>query len=603
MILRLCMAAALIIAAVLIPAHGTVRLLLFALPYLISGWDVLYRAARNIARGHVFDECFLMAVASLGAFCVGEYAEGAAVMLLYQVGELFQDAASDRTRDAIAALTDVRPDRANVETAGGIVDTDAREVEPGAVIVVKPGERVPLDGVIISGETEFDQSALTGEALPKTAGIGDKALSGCVNLRGLIRVRVEKRCEDSEAARILMLVEGAAERKARSEQFITRFAKIYTPVVCVLALLIAFVPPVFCGNISEWVHRALIFLVVSCPCALVISVPLTFFAGIGALSRRGVLIKGGCYMDRLADAEIIVFDKTGTLTEGHFTVAEVSGCPDRAALLEAAAHAEMYSDHPLAKAVCAAYEPAPEPARVGGVEELAGRGVRAQVDGRVVLVGNLRLLNENGIGAEEIPGTALHVAIDGSYAGAIRVADTPKSGAAEALRELGKLGARRLVMLTGDSEASASEVAAASGIAEFRAGLLPGDKAAHVETLISTKKSGSLLFVGDGINDAPSLALADAGIAMGGMGSDAAIEAADVVIMDDDPCKLVTAVKGARRTLGIVKQNIVLSLAVKMVVMVLGAAGITGMWSAVFADVGVCLLAILNASRAMRIKK
>lgn len=604
MTVRLCAAAALLAAALFIPADGILKLALYALPYIVIGWDVLYSAARNIVGGQVFDECFLMTVASLGAFCVGEYAEGAAVMLLYQLGELFQDIAADRTRNAISALTDVRPDSANVETGAGVVTMDAREVEPGAIIVVKPGERVPLDGVVLDGETELDQSALTGESLPRGVAPGDRALSGCVNLRGLIRVRVEKGYGDSEAARILKLVEDAGERKARSEQFITRFARVYTPIVCALAVVIALIPPIFAGNMSDWVHRALIFLVISCPCALVISVPLTFFAGIGALSRRGVLIKGGCYMDRLACADVFVFDKTGTLTEGRFRVQDVRTQIGRSKLMELAAHAETFSDHPLARAVRAEYGRDPDTSRVSGVEELAGRGVRAQVDGRDVLVGNLKLMAENGVEAQALNCTALYVAVDGEYAGAILLADAPKASAKRALEELKALGAKRLIMLTGDAEGSAAEVAQAVGITEYRAALMPGDKSERVGELLKERgKGGALAFVGDGINDAPSLALADVGVAMGGMGSDAAIEAADVVIMDDEPRKLTTAVKGARRTLGIVKQNIVLSLAVKVGVMILGALGLAGMWAAVFADVGVCLLAILNASRAMKIKE
>ena len=602
--IRMCLAAALLAAALLIPAEGLLRLALFALPYAVIGWDILFRAVRNITKGHVFDECFLMTVASLGAFCVGEFAEGVAVMLLYQLGEFFQDIAADRTRDAISALTDVRPDSANVETDAGIVTTDARDVAPGAVIVVKPGERIPLDGVVVSGNSELDQSALTGESLPRGIGEGDRALAGCVNLRGLIRMRVEKGYGDSEAARILRLVEDATERKARSEQFITRFARIYTPIVCGLAVLIALIPPIFVGNISEWIHRALIFLVVSCPCALVISVPLTFFAGIGALSRKGVLIKGGCYMDQLAAADTFVFDKTGTLTEGRFRVKNVVSSMARGELIALAAHAEVFSDHPLAKAVCREYCGEIDDSRVNGVEELAGRGVRAEVDGRRVLVGNARLMEENGVKAEAVPGTVLYVAIDDEYAGCIMLADEPKATAKKALEGLKKLGVYRLVMLTGDAEASAAEVAAETGITEYHAGLLPGGKTEHLGRLIASRNpGGAVLFVGDGINDAPSLALADAGIAMGGMGSDAAIEAADVVLMDDEPAKLVTAVKGARRTLVIVKQNIVISLVVKIGVMLLGAVGIAGMWAAVFADVGVCLLAILNASRAMKLKE
>lgn len=603
-VIRLSVSAALLAAALLIPADGIVKLALFMLPYVVIGWDVVFRAVRNIAGGNVFDECFLMTVASLGAFCVGEYAEGVAVMLLYQLGEFFQGIAADRTRSAIAALTDVRPDSANVETEGGIAETDAREVLPGAVIVVKPGERIPLDGVVVSGRSELDQSALTGESLPRSVEEGDRALAGCVNLRGLIRLRVERAYGDSEASRILRLVEDAAERKARSERFITRFARVYTPIVCALAVAIALIPPIFMGNIGEWIHRALIFLVVSCPCALVISVPLTFFAGIGALSRRGVLIKGGCYMDQLAAADTFVFDKTGTLTEGSFRVRDVSGAMSREALIEIAAHAEVFSDHPLAKEVCRAYGRAADNSRISNAEELAGRGVKAVIDGAQVLVGNKKLMADNGIAVEETGGTVLYVARDGEYAGRITLADEPKPSARESLAGLGALGAQRLIMLTGDSEGSAAQVASAVGITEYHAGLLPGDKAGILSGIIAGRSADrAVVFVGDGINDAPSLALADVGIAMGGMGSDAAIEAADVVLMDDDPGKLVTAVKGARRTLAIVRQNIAISLAVKIGVMMLGAIGVAGMWAAVFADVGVCLMAILNASRAMRIKE
>ena len=604
MIIRLCVAGVLFVAALLLPVGGIWKLLAFAVPYIVIGWDVLYRAARNIVKGQVFDECFLMTVASLGAFAVGEYAEGVAVMLFYQLGELFTDIASDRTRDAISKLTDVRPDSANVEAGGDIVVTDAREVEIGSIIVVKPGERVPLDGCVVSGDTELDQSALTGESLPRGVTAGDRVLAGSVNLRGLIRVKVEKGYGESEAARILELVEGASERKAKSEQFITRFARVYTPVVCILALVIALVPPIFVGDISEWVHRALIFLVVSCPCALVISVPLTFFAGIGALSRKGVLIKGGCYMDQLAVADVFVFDKTGTLTEGRFKVKDVFGSMERSELVKLAAHAEAFSDHPLAKAVCREYGRDIDTSLVTDVEELAGRGVSAKVGGRAVLVGNVKLMAEHGVRVQEVSGTVLYVAQDGAFVGGIMLADEPKATAKAALEGLKALGAKRLVMLTGDAKGSATEVAEATGITEFRAGLMPGDKAVELEKLIKQREAGhAVAFVGDGINDAPSLALADVGIAMGGVGSDAAIEAADVVLMDDEPGKLVTAVKGARRTLAIVKQNNVISLVVKIGVMLLGAMGIAGMWAAVFADVGVCILAVLNASRAMNIKE
>ena len=524
-------------------------------------------------------------------------------MWLYQLGEMFQDIAADRTRNAITKLTDVRPDTANVEKEGAIVSVQAEQVQVGDVIVIKPGERVPLDGVVISGDTELDQSALTGESVPKAVTVGGRALSGCVNLKGLIRVKVEKAYGETEVARVLRLVEDASDRKAKSEQFITKFARVYTPAVCGLAVLIAVIGGLATADWGNWIHRALIFLVVSCPCALVISVPLTFFAGIGALSKKGVLVKGGNYLDQLAKAETVVFDKTGTLTEGLFTVDRTTGSMGREELIALAAHAEHFSDHPLARAVCDAYGREVDAAKVSGVEELAGRGVKAQVDGAVVLVGNARLMKEFGVtGVEEAEGTALYVAKDGAYVGAILLADKPKATAAQAITELKKLGVKKTVMLTGDAQAAAEKAAQKVGVDEFHAGLMPGDKVKHMEQLISGKDRGAVLFVGDGINDAPSLALADAGVAMGAMGSDAAIEAADVVLMDDDPMKLSAAIRGARHTLQIVKQNIALSLIVKAIIMVLGATGVTGMWAAVFADVGVCLVAILNASRAMKMK-
>ena len=602
-IIRLIVAAVLLVAAYLLPLEGGWKVAVFAVPYLVIGWDVLWRAIKNITHGYVFDECFLMTVASVGAFCTGECGEGVAVMWLYQLGEMFQDIAADRTRDAITKLTDVRPDTANVEKDGAIIAVQAEQVQVGDVIVIKPGERVPLDGVVISGDTEMDQSALTGESVPKAVTVGGRALSGCVNLKGLIRVKVEKAYGETEVARVLRLVEDASDRKAKSEQFITKFARVYTPAVCGLAVLIAVIGGLATADWGNWIHRALIFLVVSCPCALVISVPLTFFAGIGALSKKGVLVKGGNYLDQLAKAETVVFDKTGTLTEGLFTVDRTTGSMGREELIALAAQAEHFSDHPLARAVCDAYGREVDAAKVSGVEELAGRGVKAQVDGAVVLVGNVRLMKEFGVtGVEEAEGTALYVAKDGAYVGAILLADKPKATAAQAITELKKLGVKKTVMLTGDAQAAAEKAAQKVGVDEFHAGLMPGDKVKHMEQLISGKDRGAVLFVGDGINDAPSLALADAGVAMGAMGSDAAIEAADVVLMDDDPMKLSAAIRGARHTLQIVKQNIALSLIVKAIIMVLGATGVTGMWAAVFADVGVCLVAILNAYRAMKMK-
>lgn len=603
MVIRIILAAALLAAGMALDFEGWVKTLVFMAPYIIIGWDVIWRAVKNIARGRVFDECFLMTVASLGAFAVGEQAEGVAVMLLYQVGELFQDMASDKTRDSIAKLVDVRPDSANVEREGAVESIDAKSVKVGSVIVVKPGERVPLDGVVISGETEMDQSALTGESMPKPIGVGDRALSGCVNLRGVIRVKVERGYGDSEVARVLKLVEDAADRKAKSEQFITKFARVYTPVVVALAAIIAVIPSIVTGQWAMWIHRALIFLVVSCPCALVISVPLSFFAGIGALSKHGVLIKGGSYMDQLAKAGTVVFDKTGTLTEGEFQVDRVEG-GKRDEVIEIAALVEGISSHPLARAVIDAYGKEIDTARGQGVEELAGRGVRGIVDGRQVLVGNARLMAEFNVSVEPVEGTVLYVARDGKPMGAIVLKDAVKKGAKKAILQLRETGVKRVVMLTGDAEPAASAVAQDVGVDEYYSGLMPGDKVGHLEKLIAEKGANeTVIFVGDGINDAPALALADVGAAMGAMGSDAAIEAADLVLMDDDPGKLALAVMGSRRTLGIVRQNIVISLAVKVGVMILGALGVTGMWSAVFADVGVCLLAIANAARAMKIQK
>ncbi len=578
---------------------------LFLIPYLIIGGDVLLRAITNIAHGQVFDENFLMCVATAGALALGDYKEAVAVMLFYQVGELFQRIAVNRSRQSIAALMDIRPDYANVERDGKTVRLDPEEVAVGDVIVVRPGERVPLDGVITEGATQLDTAALTGESLPREATCGDEAVSGSVALSGLIRVQVTKPYGESTVARILELVENAGDKKARVESFITRFARWYTPAVCALALLLAVVPPLFMGGgWPVWIERGLIFLVVSCPCALVISVPLSFFGGIGGASRRGVLIKGSNYMEVLAKADTVVFDKTGTLTNGGFTVVAVhpQSMPE-ARLLELAAHAEAFSTHPIAQSVIRAYGKPLNNARVSGVEERSGQGIKASVDGLNVLAGNDALMTDNDIGfhACHLTGTIIHIAIDAQYEGHIVISDTLKPDAAKAIADLHALGVRKTVMLTGDREEVAAEAAKALGIGQFHAGLLPQDKVALVEQfLLETPRGTTLAFVGDGINDAPVLTRADVGIAMGAMGSDAAIEAADVVLMDDKPTNIAVAMRMARKTLSIVKQNIWLALGVKALTLLLAALGIASMWWAVFADVGVAVIAILNAMRAMR---
>jgi len=590
-------------AAYLLPTTGWVRLLCFLVPYLIAGYETLREAAEGILRGEVFGEEFLMSVATLGALALGEYPEAVAVMLLFRVGELLEDMAGDRARDSISALMDIRPDYANLTLDGEIRRVTPDCVAVGDRILVKPGEKLPLDGVVISGESTLDTAALTGEALPRAVRPGDTVLSGCVNGGGALTVEVTKPFGEATVTKILALVESASEKKSRSESFIHRFAARYTPAVCLAAAVLAVVPSLMTGNWGMWIRRALIFLVVSCPCALVISVPLTYFCGIGGLSRRGILVKGGSHLDDLSRAEIVVFDKTGTLTEGRFAVTELRPRSCGAGeLLRLAAAADRYSDHPVAAALRAAAGEADLPVP-SETEELPGRGVRAAAEGRTVLVGNARLMAENGIAYEtsDLPGTHVHVAADGVYLGCILVSDRLKAGAGEAIAVLKKIGLRRTVMLTGDKRAAAETVAAALGLDETAAELLPGDKVAAVERLLGEKSpKGTLLFVGDGINDAPVLARADVGVAMGAMGSDAAIEAADVVLMDDDPAKLPAAIAGAKRTRRIAGENIAFALGVKALVLVLAAFGRTSMWAASFADVGVCVLAILNAVRAMK---
>ena len=608
MLVRIGAGAVLFALALLLPAEGTLRLAAFIVPYAVVGWDVLWRAVRNITRGQVFDENFLMALATVGAFATGEYPEGVAVMLFYQVGEWFQSYAVGRSRQSIASLMDIRPDYANIERDGKLQRVDPDSVAVGDVTVVKAGEKIPLDGVVLEGASAVDTAALTGESLPRDVQPGDDVISGCINKSGLLRVRVTKIFGESTVAKILDLVENSSSKKARAENFITRFARYYTPAVVIAAALLAVVPPLALGYAwNEWIHRALIFLVISCPCALVISVPLSFFGGIGGASKRGVLVKGSNYLEVLADAEIVVFDKTGTLTKGVFNVTAVH--PDRvseARLLELAALAESYSDHPISRSLREAYGKELETARVSDVEELSGRGVRAKIDGHTVCAGNDKLMEEAGVPWHPCHriGTTVHVSLDGEYVGHIVISDELKPDAAEAIAELKRRGVRKTVMLTGDAKAVGESVAKELGIDEVHAQLLPGDKVDRVEALLKEKSPrGKLAFVGDGINDAPVLSRADIGIAMGAFGSDAAIEAADIVLMDDKPSKIAVAMSIAKKTLRIVHQNIVFALGVKALVLLLGAAGMANMWEAVFADVGVSFIAILNASRALKTDK
>ena len=598
--------AVLLAAAWLLPLEGWASLAAFAVPYAVVGRDVLWKAVRNILHGQVFDENFLMALATVGAFATGEYSEGVAVMLFYQIGEWFQRYAVGRSRKSITALMDIRPDHANLVGPDGTAqEVDPDEVSVGSTILVKPGERVPLDGTVLDGDSMLDTAALTGESVPRHAAAGDAVVSGCINGSGLLRVRVDKPYGESTVAKILDLVENAGEKKAKAENFITKFSRWYTPAVVIAALALAVLPPlVLGGGWAGWVHRALIFLVISCPCALVISVPLSFFGGIGGASRRGILVKGGAYMEVLANTGTVVFDKTGTLTKGVFSVTAVHPHEiDKAQLVELAALAESYSTHPIAASLRTAYGQAPDTARVADYEELSGRGVRAKVDGRTVCVGNGRLMDEAGAEWHEchLTGTVAHVAVDGRYAGHIVISDEVKPDAAAAIAALKAAGVHKTVMLTGDAKEVGEAVAKQLGIDEAHTQLLPAGKVEHMEQLLAGQPKGeALAFVGDGVNDAPVLARADVGIAMGGIGSDAAIEAADVVLMDDKPSKLAEAVRISRRTLRIVHQNIVFALAVKALVLVLGALGMANMWEAVFADVGVMVLAILNAMRALK---
>ena len=607
MLARIAAAALLFAAALPLPLMGLARLAVFLLPYAVVGWDVLWRAVRNIAHGQVFDENFLMALATIGALATGEYPEAVFVMLFYQVGELFQSYAVDQSRKSITALMDIRPDYANMEVDGQLQQVDPEDVAVGDTIVIKPGERIPLDGVVLEGTTTVDTAALTGESLPREAGPGDDVISGCVNLSGLLRVQVTRPFEESTVSKILDLVENASGRKAKAEHFITKFARYYTPIVVLAAVALAVLPPLFTS--IQWVdsiQRALNFLVVSCPCALVISVPLSFFGGIGGASRDGILVKGGNYLEVLAKAEIVVFDKTGTLTQGVFNVTAIH--PDDCSegqLLELAALAESWSDHPISRSLKEAYGKELDPARVSEAEELSGRGVRAVVDGRTICAGNDKLMEDIGVSWHPCHrvGTTVHVAADGVYLGHIVISDQVKPDAKEAIAALKSQGVRKTVMLTGDAREVGEDVAGRLGLDEVHTQLLPADKVDRVEALLKEKSAkGTLAFVGDGINDAPVLSRADVGIAMGALGSDAAIEAADVVLMDDKPSKIAVAIRIARRTRRIVLQNIVFALAVKLLVLLLGATGDATMWEAVFADVGVSVIAILNATRALKVK-
>ena len=596
-------------AAFFLSVSPPVFLILYLIPYLIIGWDVLWRAVRNIAHGQVFDENFLMALATVGALAIGEYPEAVFVMLFYQVGELFQSYAVDQSRKSITALMDIRPDYANMEGPDGQLEqVDPEDVAVGDTIVIKAGERIPLDGVVLEGSSTVDTAALTGESLPRRVESGDDVISGCVNLSGLLKVRVTKAFEESTVAKILDLVENSASKKAKAENFITKFARYYTPIVVLAAVALALLPPLLTS--IQWVdsiQRALNFLVVSCPCALVISVPLSFFGGIGGASKDGILVKGGNYLEVLARTEIVVFDKTGTLTRGVFNVTAIhpDHC-DQGQLLELAALAECWSDHPISRSLKEAYGREMDSARVSSVEEVAGRGVKAVVDGHTICVGNDKLMEDIGVSWHPCHrvGTTVHVASDGVYLGHIVISDEVKPDAKEAVAALKAAGVRKTVMLTGDAQAVGEDVAKQLGLDEVHTQLLPADKVERVEALLKeVSPKGALAFVGDGINDAPVLSRADIGIAMGGLGSDAAIEAADIVLMDDKPSKIAHAIRIARRTLSIVRQNIVFALAVKLLVLLLSAVGLVSMWAAVFADVGVSVIAILNAMRALKAGK
>lgn len=615
---RIIASAVMMVILAMVPTAALVRLALYFLVYMLIGYDILIKAAGGIVRGQVFDECFLMAVATVGAFALaiydrsGDYTEAIAVMLFYQTGELFQSYAVGKSRRSIAQLMDIRPDYVNIDKDGVLVKVDPEEVPPGTVIVVQPGEKVPIDGVVVKGNSSLNTVALTGESIPRDIAEGDEIVSGAVNMTGVLEVRTTKAFGESTASKILDLVENASSRKSRSEAFISRFARIYTPAVCLSALALAVLPPVvniILGNAAgwaSWIYRALTFLVISCPCALVISIPLSFFAGLGGASRAGVLIKGSNYLEALSKTDTVVFDKTGTLTQGVFEVNAVHH--NRRAqeeLIEAAALAESASSHPISRSLIAAYGRNPDRNRVKNIEEISGNGVIAEVDGHTVACGNEKLMKRIGIEciACHLPGTIIHVAIDGEYEGHIVISDVIKPAASKAIEDLHRCGVDRTVMLTGDSEAVAASVSKELGIREHYSSLLPADKVEKLEQIMQERTKGKVAFVGDGINDAPVLSRADIGIAMGALGSDAAIEAADVVLMDDDPVKIAKAVRIARKCMRIVYENIVFAIGIKLVCLLLGALGIADMWLAIFADVGVMVLAVLNAIRAMSVRK
>ena len=613
-LIRIIIAAVLVIALQFIPVKGYVRVGLYMIPYFVIGYDILKKAGKGILNRQIFDENFLMAVATIGAIALGDYKEGTAVMLFYQIGELFQSYAVGKSRRNISDLMDIRPDYANVEKDGELEQVDPDEIEIGTVIVVQPGEKVPIDGVVVEGTSSLNTSALTGESVPREVSVDDEIISGCINMTGLLKIRTTKEFGESTVSKILELVENASSRKSRSENFISKFAKIYTPAVCYGALALAILPPIvrmaFMGLAPEWgdwVYRALTFLVISCPCALVISIPLSFFAGIGGASREGVLVKGSSFLETLSQTKIVVFDKTGTMTKGVFEVNGIHHSPYKdEELLEYAALAESYSTHPISKSLQRAYGKPIDKNRVSDVEEIGGHGLTAKVDGKVVAAGNAKLMQKLGIEYHECShvGTIVHVAIDGKYAGHILISDVIKEHAAEAIAALKKSGIEKTVMLTGDAKNVADHVAAQLGIDEVCSELLPGDKVEKVEELL-TKKSekDKLAFVGDGINDAPVLSRADIGIAMGALGSDAAIEAADIVLMDDDPLKISKAIRISRKCIRIVYENIYFAIGIKVICLVLGALGIANMWFAIFADVGVMILAVLNAIRTLFVKK
>lgn len=613
-LIRIIIAAVLVIALQFIPVKGYVRVGLYMIPYFVIGYDILKKAGKGILNRQIFDENFLMAVATIGAIALGDYKEGTAVMLFYQIGELFQSYAVGKSRRNISDLMDIRPDYANVEKDGELEQVDPDEIEIGTVIVVQPGEKVPIDGVVVEGTSSLNTSALTGESVPREVSVDDEIISGCINMTGLLKIRTTKEFGESTVSKILELVENASSRKSRSENFISKFAKIYTPAVCYGALALAILPPIvrmaFMGLAPEWgdwVYRALTFLVISCPCALVISIPLSFFAGIGGASREGVLVKGSSFLETLSQTKIVVFDKTGTMTKGVFEVNGIHHSPYKdEELLEYAALAESYSTHPISKSLQRAYGKPIDKNRVSDVEEIGGHGLTAKVDGKVVAAGNAKLMQKLGIEYHECShvGTIVHVAIDGQYAGHILISDVIKEHAAEAIAALKKSGIEKTVMLTGDAKNVAEHVAAQLGIDEVCSELLPGDKVEKVEELLTKKpEKDKLAFVGDGINDAPVLSRADIGIAMGALGSDAAIEAADIVLMDDDPLKISKAIRISRKCLRIVYENIYFAIGIKVICLVLGALGIANMWFAIFADVGVMILAVLNAIRTLFVKK